>query len=111
KKHGGGNGDLSLTNNAYLTVRGGYFYDNYKVTGVPLTTSYTYQTPNFDVPGVPPSLQGGFGTVNTPRIQITNFDKATQGPFAVDSNHQLNAAGPHLIKGGWGIRGAVNDVD
>src|SRR5687767_1593472 len=54
----GGNVDLSLTNNAYVSVRGGYFYDYYKDTGVPLTTSYTYQTPNFNVPGVPPSLQG-----------------------------------------------------
>ena len=45
-------------NSGYLSVRGGYFYDNYKDTGVPLTTSYTYQAPNFNVPGVPPSLQG-----------------------------------------------------
>ena len=37
----GGNVDLSLTNSAYLTVRGGYFYDNYKDTGVALITSYT----------------------------------------------------------------------
>src|SRR4030095_4264587 len=49
----GGNVDLSLTNSAYLSVRGGYFYDNYKDTGVPSTTSYASQTPNFTVPGVP----------------------------------------------------------
>jgi outer membrane receptor protein involved in Fe transport len=107
----GGNVDLSLTNNAYVSVRGGYFYDNYKDTGVPLTTSYTYQTPNFTVPGVPPSLQGPFNTVNTPRIQITNFDKTTQGFIQLDYNHVFRGAGSHIIKGGWGVRRSVNDVD
>ena len=72
-------------------MRGGYFYDNYKDTGVPLTTSYTYQTPNFNVPGVPPSLQGPVNTVNTPRIQISNFDKTTQGFFQLDYNHAFTA--------------------
>src|SRR5262249_36862870 len=75
----GGNADITVGRNGYLSARGGYFYDNYKDTGVPNTTSYTYQTPNFTVPGVPANLQGPTGTVNTPRIQITNFDKTTQG--------------------------------
>jgi outer membrane receptor protein involved in Fe transport len=107
----GGNVDLSLTNAAYVSVRGGYFYDNYKDTGVPLTTSYTYQTPNFSVPGVPPSLQGPFNTINTPRILIANSDKTTQGFIQLDYNHAFNRAGSHLLKGGWGMRRSVNDVD
>ncbi len=107
----GGNVDLSLSNTAYLTVRGGYFYDNYKDTGVPLITSYTYQAPNFNVPGVPPSLQGPVNTVNTPRILLSNFDKTTQGFFQLDYNHAFTGLGSHLIKGGWGVRRSVNDVD
>jgi hypothetical protein len=107
----GGNVDISLSNTAYASVRGGYFYDNYKDTGVPLTTSYTYQTPNFTVPGVPPSLQGPFNTINTPRILISNSDKTTQGFVQLDYNHAFTAAGSHLVKGGWGIRRSVNDVD
>ncbi len=93
-------------------MRGGYFYDNYKDTGVPLTTSYTYQTPNFNVPGVPPSLQGPVNTVNTPRIQITNFDKTTQGfiPARLQPGVQRRAA-LICIKAGWGVRRSVNDVD
>jgi len=105
------NVDLSLSNSAYLSVRGGYFYDNYKDTGVPLTTSYTYQTPNFDVPGVPPSLQGPVNTVNTPRIQVSDFDKTSQGYFQLDYNHAFKAAGSHFVKGGWGIRRSLNDVN
>jgi len=107
----GGNVDLSLTNSAYLTVRGGYFYDNYKDTGVPLVTSYTYQAPNFNVAGVPPSLQGPVGTANTPRILISNFDRTTQGFFQLDYNHAFTGLGSHLLKGGWGVRRSVNDVD
>ena len=107
----GGNVDLSLSNTAYLTVRGGYFYDNYKDTGVPLITSYTYQAPNFNVPGVPPSLQGPVNTVNTPRILLSNFDQTTQGFFQLDYNHAFTGLGSHLIKGGWGVRRSVNDVD
>jgi hypothetical protein len=105
------NVDLTLGNNAYLSTRGGYFYDNYKDTGVPSTTSYTYQTDNIGQAGVPLSLQGPINTVNTPRIQISNFDKTTQGFFQLDYNHSFRGAGTHLIKGGWGVRRSVNDVD
>jgi len=107
----GGNVDLTLGAHGYLSMRGGYFYDNYKDTGVPLTTSYTYQQPSFNVPGVPPNLQGPVNTVNTPRIQITNFDTTKQGFVQFDYNHSFNAAGGHLLKGGWGVRRSVNDVD
>jgi hypothetical protein len=105
------NVDIWLKNNSYVSARGGYFYDAYKDTGVPSTTSYTYQAPNFNVPGVPPELQGGVGTFNTPRIVISNFDTTKQGFVQLDYNHAFNAAGSHLIKGGWGLRHSANDVD
>jgi hypothetical protein len=105
------NVDIWLRNNSYLSARGGYFYDTYKDTGVPNVTSYTYQAPNFTVPGVPANLQGGFGTFNTPRIQITNFDTTKQGFVQLDYNHAFNAGGSHLLKGGWGVRRSSNDVD
>jgi outer membrane receptor protein involved in Fe transport len=104
------NVDLTVGNNGYLSTRGGYFYDNYKDTGVPSTTSYTYQTSNIGMAGVPLSLQGPINTANTPRIQISDFDKTTQGFFQLDYNHSFRGAGSHLIKGGWGVRRSVNDV-
>jgi len=105
------NVDIWLRNNSYLSARGGYFSDSYTDTGVPNITSYTYQTPNFTVPGVPPSLQGPSGTFNTPRIQISNFDTTKQGFVQLDYNHSFNAGGSHLLKGGWGLRHSSNDVD
>jgi Carboxypeptidase regulatory-like domain/TonB dependent receptor/TonB-dependent Receptor Plug Domain len=104
-----GNVDLTVGNSGYLSMRGGYFYDNYKDTGVPSTTSYTYQVQNIGMPGIPVSLQGPVGTANTSRIQISNFDKTEQSFVQFDYNHALK--GGHLLKGGWGVRGSVNDVD
>jgi outer membrane receptor protein involved in Fe transport len=106
-----GNVDVTVGSSGYLSGRGGYFYDSYKDTGVPLVTSYTYQTSNIGQAGVPVSLQGPVFTSNTARIQISNFDTTKQGFVQLDYNHSFNGAGQHLIKGGWGIRRSVNDVD
>jgi len=103
------NVDIWLKNNSYLSARGGYFYDSYKDTGVPLTTSYTYQTSNIGMPGIPAGLQGPVNTANTARIQISNFDTTEQSYIQLDYNHALK--GGHLFKGGWGVRRSVNDVD
>jgi outer membrane receptor protein involved in Fe transport len=107
----GGNVDVTMGQRGYLSVRGGYFYDSYKDTGVPNITSYTYQQPNFNVPGVPANLLGGTGTANTARIQISNHDTTKQGFVQLDYNHAFTGAGGHLLKGGWGVRRSVNDVD
>jgi outer membrane receptor protein involved in Fe transport len=61
------------------------------------------------VPGIPANLQGPVGTANTSRIQISSFDKTEQSFVQFDYNHALK--GGHLIKGGWGVRRSVNDVD
>jgi hypothetical protein len=107
----GGNVDITVGNSGYLSVRGGYFYDSYKDTGVPLTTSYTYQASNIGMDGIPPSLQGPQLTSNTARIQISHFDTTKQGFAQLDYNHSFKLGGDHLLKGGWGIRRSVNDVD
>ncbi len=46
------------------------FYDNYKDTGVPQTTSYTYQRSSVGLPACRPHLQGPHLFFNTPRVQI-----------------------------------------
>jgi outer membrane receptor protein involved in Fe transport len=63
------------------------------------------------MPGIPVSLQGPVFTANTARIQISNFDTTKQGFVQLDYNHSFSGLGQHLIKGGWGIRRSVNDVD
>jgi hypothetical protein len=103
--------DMTLWGSSLLQVRTGYFYDNYKDTGVPDTISYTYQAPTAGVAGIPASLQGPIGTQNVPRILLNNFDKTTRGFVNVDYNHPFTAAGFHTLKGGVGFQRTVNDVN
>ena len=104
--------DFSLTNASFLSFRGGYFHDRYTDTGIPLTTTYTYQTPTTPLNAIiPPSLQGGIGTANLVRAQITDFDTTKRSNFNADYNHVFNAAGLHTLKGGYGFQHVVNDIN
>jgi outer membrane receptor for ferrienterochelin and colicin len=106
--------DLSLSNAAFLRFRGGYFHDRYSDTGIPLVTSYTYQTPTTPLNAVlPPALQGGTNVagVNTPRAQITDFDLTKRSAFDVDYNHSFSLKGYHTLKAGYGFQHTVNDIN
>jgi hypothetical protein len=103
--------DITLANASLLQVRGGYFYDNYKDTGVPDTVSFTYQSPAMAALGIPASLQGPIGTQNVQRILLNVFDKTTRGFVNVDYNQTFTAGGIHTLKGGVGFQHTVNDVN
>jgi len=106
-----GNVDYFISGGASISVRGGIFRDNYKDTGVSTTTAVVWNTPSIGVPGVPGELQLPKGSQNTPRVIITNKDQTDTGFFQIDYNHAFNAAGSHLLKGGFGVRHTTNDVD
>jgi hypothetical protein len=109
-----GTANIVLTNNAFLGVRAGQFHDRYGDTGIPLTTSYAYQTPTTPLNAIIPSpLQGGVNVagVNTPRAQITDFDTTKRRSFDVDYNHVFNAGGSHSVKAGYGYQHFSNDID
>ncbi len=110
-----GNVDVVISNGSYATFRGGYFHDRYTDTGIPQTTSYTYQTvaPAVLTNGLtlPANLQGSINTANTPRAQITNFDTTKRALFAADYNHTFQGGGWHTLKGGFGIQHTINDVN
>lgn len=100
-----------LTSSAYISARGGNFYDNYKDTGIPSTTSWTYNTSAVGNALLPASLQLPIQSVNTPRAQITDFDTTQKSTFDIAYNHSFEAAGSHRLKGGYGFQHVVNDVD
>jgi Carboxypeptidase regulatory-like domain/TonB-dependent Receptor Plug Domain len=106
-----GNLDIVVSSGATLSVRGGYFYDNYKDTNIPQTTSYTYQRTSVGAANIPAALQGPIGTFNTPRLQIANHDTTKRTYFSGDYTHAFSAAGTHLLKGGLGYQRTSNDVD
>jgi outer membrane receptor protein involved in Fe transport len=104
--------DLSLTNSSFLSFRGGYFHDRYSDTGIPETTTYTYQTPTTPLDAVlPASVRGGIGTSNLRRAQITAFDTTKRSNFNADYNHVFNGAGMHTLKGGYGFQRTTNDIN
>jgi hypothetical protein len=104
--------DITLSNASFFSARGGMFHDRYSDTGIPLTTSYTYQTSTASLGAlIPPSLQGGIGTTNTPRAQITGFDTTKRRFVNLDYNHAFSAAGTHALKGGFGFQRTTNDVN
>ncbi len=106
-----GNVDLWLTGAAYLSLRGGYFYDNYADTGIPDTTSVIWNASSVGVAGVPAALQQPLNYQNVPRAQITAFDKTKRGNFEADYIHSFDAAGTHSFKGGFGYQRTTNDVN
>ena len=109
-----GNVDITVTNSAFLRLRAGYFHDRYSDVGIPLITSFAYQTPTTPLNSVIPlALQGGTNVagVNTPRAQITDFDTTKRQTFDVDYNHVMSAGGLHTLKAGYGFQHAENDIN
>jgi hypothetical protein len=109
-----GTADITLNNASFVRVRGGVFRDRYSDTGIPLTTSYAYQTATTTLNAIlPPSVQGGINTggVNTPRALITDFDTTKRQSFDIDYNHVVNAGGLHTFKAGYGFQHVANDIN
>ncbi|MFN7915827.1 MAG: carboxypeptidase regulatory-like domain-containing protein [Vicinamibacterales bacterium] len=110
------NVDYWVTNRSFFSARGGYFYDKYADTGIPNTTSVTWNQPSTAaacVPcaSLPASLQQGLGFSNVPRAQIANYDTTKRAYVDLNYTQQLQAAGSHLIKAGFGYQHVTNDVN
>lgn len=104
--------DYTLTNTSLLSVRGGFFDDNYKDTGIPQFSSVTYQSSNIGL-GYPvtPDLVGGVGYQNTPRVQFAQYDHTKRGYVNLDYVQAFSAAGSHSLKAGVGYQHTSNEVD
>jgi hypothetical protein len=104
--------DFTLNNSSLLSVRGGYFDDNYMDTGIPAISSVVYQTSNLalDYP-IPADLRGGINFQNTPRVQFAAYDHTTRGYMNADYIKAFNAKGTHNFKAGVGYQKTFNEVD
>jgi hypothetical protein len=106
-----GHVDVALTGASFLSVRGGYFRDNYEDTGIPNTTNYIYQTSSVGLAGVPATVQGPIGTQNTPRALIVENDTTKRGFLNADYNAAFTAGGAHSLKAGFGWQNTINDAN
>ncbi len=104
------NVDIVALDNVVLSGRAGYFWDDYKDTGVPDVTSVQYQAPAL-APLVPPNLQGGVGFQNTPAILKYDHDLVARTSAQIDVAITTSLAGQHLIKAGYAVEKTVNNVN
>jgi hypothetical protein len=105
-----GNVDITVSNASYLTMRGGYFRDNYEDSGIPQTTSVAYQTSSIGYTAIPEALRGPIGTQNTPRAGITAFDTTARADFSLQYNRAFSARGLHTLKTGVGYQQSLADA-
>jgi len=108
-----GNIEYTAGNNMLLSIKGGRFWDNYKVSGIPKTTAVEYQNSTTNLsPALQANVQaGGSGFSNTPRLQLVDHDLVARTFVNVDYSLVGRLAGTHDIKTGWGVSKAVNNVD
>jgi Carboxypeptidase regulatory-like domain len=103
----GGSLEVTLSPRILVHSRINYFWDNYKDTGIPDTTSVQYQAPALG-PLVPTEFQGPVGFQNTPRIFKAEHDRISRATAQFDVSMLF---GSHDLKAGYGIEKTVNDVN
>jgi len=102
--------DVALAPNVVWSTRVNYFWDNYKDTGIPDTTSVQYKAPASG-PLVPPAFQGGVDFQNTPAVLKTDHDRIARTTVQQDLAILANFLGTHNIKTGYGVEKTVNNVN
>jgi hypothetical protein len=106
----GGSLEVTVSPRVLVHSRINYFWDNYKDTGVPDTTSIQYQTPA-QAPLVPAGLEGPVGYQNTPRTLKADHDRISRTSAQSDIAFPASLFGSHDLRAGYGIEKTVNDVD
>lgn len=105
--------DLTLSNNALLSVRGGYFYNNQnkRVAELPATPYYAFRleqpgsyafVSNDMFPEIPEALRHPPGWQNFPRANVMGLAQRMDSRFNLNSDftYYLNLAGEHAFKAG-----------
>ncbi|MBI4480774.1 MAG: TonB-dependent receptor [Acidobacteria bacterium] len=112
-----GSVDITLSPKLLLLAKGGRFWDNYGVSGIPDITTYEYGnsttnlSPALQAQVAAAGLTGGLGTGNSPRRQLIDHDLVTRAFFNADLSMVGSLWGSHDAKIGWGISKSVNNVD
>ena len=105
--------DLTLSNNALLSVRGGYFFNNQngRIAPLPTTPYYAFRleqpgeyayVSNDMFPEIPAELRHPAGWQNFPRANVMGLEQRMDSrlSFNSDFTYYLNFGGEHAIKAG-----------
>jgi hypothetical protein len=103
--------DITLSNTSLLSLRGGYFWDNYKDLGVPDVTQVRYNY--YEDPlmiDIPAEYQQYQGWYNVPLTTKTYYDLTSRAYFQADYSQSFRALGSHYFKAGVGFQKNINTV-
>ena len=105
--------DLTLSNNALLSVRGGYFFNNQngRIAPLPTTPYYAFRleqpgayafVSNAMFPEIPADLRHPAGWQNFPRANVMGLEQRMDSRLSLNSDftYYLNAGGEHALKAG-----------
>ncbi len=116
--------DWTLSNNALLSVRGGYFYDNQnrRIAPLPSTPYYAFRleqpgayafVSNDMFPEIPDALRHPAGWQSFPRDNVMGLQQRMDSRMSAnaDFTYYLNLAGEHAFKAGLQFMRRSQNVD
>jgi hypothetical protein len=119
-----GYADYTISNNALLSVRGGYFFTDSKNQRAPVASSpfYAFQSEqpysyaantNAGMPGIPPQFVQVAGWQSFPRAQVQNRLKNIRDRLNLnaDFTYYMTLGGEHAWKAGVGFMRRTEDFD
>jgi hypothetical protein len=107
-----GSVDITLSSTSLLSIRGGYFWDNYKDLNAPAQHQTRYNTSAIGLPfEIPTELQQPSGWFDVPLTEVSYHDITTRGFFMGDYTKSFRALGTHNLKIGAGFQKIINNAD
>ncbi len=102
--------DVTLSSSSVLSVRGGYFWDNYIDNNPPAKHQTRYNVSGIGLPfEIPAALQRPSGYFDVPLTEVSYFDITSRGFYMADYSKSFRFGGTHNLKGGAGFQKIVNN--
>jgi len=106
------NVDIALSNSSILSLRGGYFWDNYKDTNPPAIHQTRYNVSAVGLPfAIPANLIQPTNYFDVPLTEVSYFDVTSRGEYQADYAKSFHLGGTHNLKGGAGFQKIVNTTN
>ena len=95
-----GSVDFTPSRRVFLSLRGGYFFNDFYNRGVYRGDRYVYRTSSLGFPGVPPEYQHALLYANVPTNSSVDRAKGPHLGVQLDGTVFVSAGGEHQVKGG-----------
>lgn len=107
-----GSVDITLSNTSLLSVRGGYFWDNYKDLDTPTQHQTRYNVSGIGLGiDIPTELQQPNAWFDVPLTEVSYSDITSRGFLMADYTKSFRALGTHNLKLGAGFQKIVNNAN